>query len=296
MAIRIHLILSLQAAFLFPAAASELARTIDAGGGSSASASYQHSCSIGAIGGVSEASSPLNTRNRLGFTGQLFEIESLNLFPQSVALTETSSFRFFAAWLTGDGDTLATAPGELLWFSLGGPVAGISSAGIVFTRSVYQNTAATIAASGRGVVGYSSFMVLNSIPDNHGIYASDGIDDDWQVGFFGEGNPQGIANADPDGDSQNNRFEFSAGLHPRDAASRFSLSISTTPGQSTWKSLEFSPRFDTRDYQILRADSPAGPWQSISPALMFDQGPIRTVIDTAPPSQRAFYRIGIRKP
>ena len=296
MTIRILIRLSLQAGLLFQAAASDLARTIDAGGGVSASSSYENCCSIGAIGGISEAFSPLNTRNRHGFTGQLFEIESLNLSPQNVTLAETSSFRFFAEWRTSDGDTLATTPGELVWFSLGGPVAGLSSSGIIFTRSVYQNTAANVAASGRGQIGFCSFMVLNSIPDNHGIYASDGIDDGWQVGFFGEGNPQGTADADPDGDSQNNRFEFTAGLHPRDAASRFNLAISSTPGYPAWKSLEFTPRFDTRDYLIFRSDSPAGPWQSISPALLFDQGSVRTVIDTAPPTQRAFYRIGIRRP
>lgn len=54
---------------------------------------------------------------------------------------------------------------------------------------------------------------------------TDGIDDSWQVQYFGQPpNPLAAPNADADGTGQNNLFKFIAGLNPLDG-SRFTLSI-----------------------------------------------------------------------
>jgi hypothetical protein len=45
-------------------------------------------------------------------------------------------------------------------------------------------------------------------------YAGDGIDDTWQIHYFGHGNPNGLPLADPDGDGRNNLAEFLAGTDP----------------------------------------------------------------------------------
>ena len=42
----------------------------------------------------------------------------------------------------------------------------------------------------------------------------DGIDDRWQVDYFGQNNPQALAGANPDGDGLNNLGEWGFGLNP----------------------------------------------------------------------------------
>ena len=47
------------------------------------------------------------------------------------------------------------------------------------------------------------------------------MDDLWQVQTFGEENPNGQGDADPDGDGQVNRMEFLSGSLPTQAGSSF---------------------------------------------------------------------------
>ena len=69
---------------------------------------------------------------------------------------------------------------------------------------------ATASASLSGVTGSLDLTVINLLADNFGSYAGDGIDDDWQVSFFGLDNPNAAPNVDFDGDEQDNLFEFLA--------------------------------------------------------------------------------------
>ena len=56
--------------------------------------------------------------------------------------------------------------------------------------------------------------------------AGDGIDDAWQVQYFGlPPNANAGPLRDPDGDGRNNRDEWIAGLSPADPASVFKLRI-----------------------------------------------------------------------
>ncbi len=277
-------------------AETQISPTINSGGGVSASTSYQQTNAVGMIGGVSEISSPLPIRIRQGFPGLLAEITGLAISPTAAVTSESGIFQLTADWRTGDGGTMATAPGDLTWYVLGGPAAGVSSSGVVVIGTVYQDSAAIIGATGNGFTAFCNLTVLNTISDNHGTYAADNIDDAWQVDFFGEDNPDGTAGADPDGDGQNNFYEFTAGISPVNPASRFNLSLVPSTVRPEWKYLVFSPRFASRSYQILRADRPDGPWHPLPGGLQSDQGFQRTVIDTQAPQGRAFYRIGILRP
>ena len=58
--------------------------------------------------------------------------------------------------------------------------------------------------------------MLDTIADNFGSYASDGIGDDWQNQFFGLDNPDAGPSKDPDGDGDNNLYEYHARLLPND--------------------------------------------------------------------------------
>jgi hypothetical protein len=277
-------------------AQTQIPPTMSSGGGTSASTSYEQTSAVGMIGGVSNLSAPLPIRIRQGFPGLLFEIIGLVVSPTAATTNESGTFQLVSNWQTGDGGTMATEPGDLTWHVLGGPAAGVSSSGIVVIDTVYQDSSVVISATGNGFTAFSTLTVLDTIPDNHGTYAADQIDDAWQVGFFGEDNPLGAAGADPDGDGQNNFYEFTAGISPIDPASRFLLSLVPSAAHPEWRYLVFSPRFASRSYQILRSDRPDGPWHPLPGGLQSDQGFQRTVIDANPPQGRAFYRIGIVKP
>ena len=65
--------------------------------------------------------------------------------------------------------------------------------------------------------------ILDSLRDNFGLVAGDGIDDAWQFEFFDIDDndildPNEAANAapgaDPDSDSSSNFFEWATGFHP----------------------------------------------------------------------------------
>ena len=140
--------------------------------------------------------------------------------------------------------------------------------------------------------------MLDIHPDNYGSYAGDGLDDSWQFQYFGLNNPDAAPAKDPDGDGQNNKFEFAAGLVPTDPLSRFLLRIEPVPGFPNKKNLTFSPRFVTRTYTVLASTSlGAGTWVSLpgSPPTVDDDSQ-RTVTDIDATPGRKFYRVEIAKP
>ena len=75
-----------------------------------------------------------------------------------------------------------------------------------------------------GNTGTLALSVLNVNTDDLPGYLGDGIDDAWQVQYFGLNNPQAAPTVDADGTGQTNFFKHIAGLNPLDPNSRFSLS------------------------------------------------------------------------
>ena len=68
-------------------------------------------------------------------------------------------------------------------------------------------------------------------------------------------NPDASPSDDPDGDGQNNRFEYFADTQPNNAASLFRLSIARVPAQPTHKDIIFSPRHPHRQYEVQFGDN-----------------------------------------
>ena len=138
--------------------------------------------------------------------------------------------------------------------------------------------------------------MLNVQPDNFGSYAGDGLDDSWQNQYFGLNNPDAGPLKDPDGDGQDNRFEFTAGIVPTDAMSRFLLRIEPVAGQPAQKRLVFSPCFDGRTYNILTSTTLAtDSWSALTGGSVSDNGNERAVTD---PNASAVARssIGCKSP
>jgi len=73
--------------------------------------------------------------------------------------------------------------------------------------------------------------VVDVTADGHGACAGDGIEDDWQVYYFGEGNADAASGRDPDHDGRNNLAESLALTVPTEPCSFFDLRAMRTPGR-----------------------------------------------------------------
>lgn len=272
------------------------AESADRGGARSASAAYTHDGSAGGITGISSVAAPAETA-RHGYIGQLYEVTALQLAATPPSVNEGSTTQLSAAQLLDDNTTIVLPPASVAWSVLSGPLSGVSASGLATAAPVYQNTPATAQGLFAGMAGALNLTVVNTLPDNYAPFAGDGLPDDWQVQYFLLNPANAGPLLDPDGDGQNNRFEFIAGVIPTSAVSRFTLDIQTVPGQSAQKRLVFSPRLTDRTYTVQSVLNPsAGPWQGLTGATSSDAGNVRTVTDPNAAGLRKFYRVQIQKP
>ena len=100
--------------------------------------------------------------------------------------------------------------------------------------------------------------------------------------------------ADPDGDGQINIDEYAAGTNPKDAADRFRI-LSAMKNASTYAVTADGKA--SRTYVLERSQTlDAGPWTSVFTAgPLTANGPVE-LIDSAPPANKAFYRIRVTAP
>lgn len=271
--------------------------TFDTGGLRSSSAAYTHDGSLGGIGGIGvSAAEPLQTVKH-SYIGQLFDPSALALSASSTNVNEAATRQMAATLINDDATTQSLLPSQVSWSVLSGPIAGISSAGLLTAAVVYQDESALVRGNFRGSVGTLGFKVINTNTDDFGTYAGDGLEDAWQVQFFGKDNPDACPGCDPDGDAQNNRFEYTAGTVPVDAASKFRLEVSLVPGQPTKRDIVFSPRLSTRTYGVLSAPDLGGALFTTLPGTTFsDFGQTRTVRDNNAVDALRFYRVSIAFP
>ena len=267
------------------------AETVDGGGGRSASASYTNDGSSGGTGGVSTFAAPVETV-RHGYAGQLYEITALQLAATPATVNETATRQLSAVQLLDDSTTFPVTASAVAWSVQSGPLTSVSTSGIVTASTVFQDTTASVQGLFAGLSGTLNLTVVNSNPDNYGLFAGDGLPDDWQNQYFAASPANAAPAKDPDGDDQNNLFEFIAGLIPTSAVSRFQLDIQPVP-----RRLVFSPRLTDRTYTVQWTLNPAtGPWATLTGATTSDTGSVRTVTDPGATSPRKYYRVQIQKP
>jgi hypothetical protein len=272
------------------------AETADAGGLRATSANYTHDGSATAVGGLSSAAPPAQMVKH-GYLGQLFDITGLVINGAAPNVNETETLQLGAWYLLDDATYLTVAPELVTWQVVSGPIESISAVGIATAGSVYQDTAATVQGTLGAFIAPLDLTVLDSIADNFGSYAGDGIGDDWQVFYFGFDNPLAAPALDPDGDGQDNLFEFTAGLVPTDPFSLFRLWIECVPNQPAQKRLVFNPRFANRTYTVeYRMSLIAGDWAPLEGTSFTDNGNTRTLTDPNAVPAPKFYRVRITKP
>ncbi|MBN2505935.1 MAG: hypothetical protein JXQ71_04505 [Verrucomicrobia bacterium] len=268
---------------------------LDAGGRPAASANCAHEGSLGTLGSGRPARSAAYGLGH-GYVGQAREVVGLTLAGNPTHIAEASHSRLHPS-LVYDDATTAVIPGTMVaWTLLHGPCT-LSPAGDLATEAVFQTVPAAARADYHNHAAKLDFQVINSHPDNYGLYAADGIHDDWQVRYFGPDNPFAAPGQDPDGDRQNNAFEYVADLDPTQYASQFRVSLEFSPSWPTRKNVVFGPRWPTREYAVEMApDHPGTPFGPLLGATNQDVGSIRSVADWNATNAARFYRVRISMP
>jgi subtilisin-like proprotein convertase family protein len=123
-----------------------------------------------------------------------------------------------------------------------------------------------------------------------------GINDDWEVQYFGH---IGIdPNADTDGTGQDNLFKYVAGLDPTNPASVFIFQVAAVTNQNAQDDLLFNPLASGRTYTPqFNTDLVNGAWAPLTNYL----GPVTngnqvTITDTNAVEPNKFYRLDISFP
>lgn len=271
------------------------ADVLDAGGQSVTSADYRVDGSVGAIAGLATDAGSVTTV-KAGYAGQLLELVAVALTSTPVNVNEgaTSQLRSLAVM---DDATVSDLSTEIVWLCASPAVAGLDAGGLLTAGAVYTATLARVDGAYLGVTGTTWICVLDSNPDNYGIYAGDGIPDAWQVANFGTNNPDGLANADPFHTGQNNYFKYIAGLDPTNPASLFRLRIAPVPGYANRLNLVFAPRYASRTYIVeCRTNLLSGGFNALGGGSTSDSGDERTVTDLHADDPQRFYRVRITCP
>jgi hypothetical protein len=184
----------------------------DGGGLAGGSEDYQINLSTA----PGEAGSSSDYALRSGFSGQLLDAVEMRLADadSGISLDERASRQLGASLRYDDGTSAPLAAEWIAWSVQSGPLAGISSGGLVTAGSVYQNSSAVVRAAYQAFAESLAIQIVNIGNDDFGQYAGDGLPDLWQVGYFGEENENGGPSSDADSDGLSNFQEYAFGMNP----------------------------------------------------------------------------------
>jgi hypothetical protein len=299
--------------------------TLDGGGLLGTSALYTIDFSTTAGGAGTSAT----YTSRSGYVGQLSAPSELLLPASLTTVDEGGSLQLSGMLVYDDLRTSRLDPGSIIWSEQSGPLSSIGDSGLLTADMVFQDSPAVVNGSYQNFTDSLNLTVLDTWTDNFGSYASDGIDDDWQVHYFGlplttttttaaaataaaaspdggqasssDGGQPSSSDAgplaDPDFDGQNNLFEFTAGVVPNDPQSVFRLNLESVKGQPGRNQLVFSPRWSDRNYRILSSSTmQADSWTPVTADSVRDDGDRRIITDAGALEPQKFYRVEITKP
>jgi uncharacterized protein (TIGR02145 family) len=166
----------------------------------------------------------------------------------------------------------------------------VTASGTVDTNTVGTHTITYTATDAAGNIGTATrtVTVVETTADPY---------DTWASSFGLNPATDGAPTADPDGDGQNNLFEFTAGVEPNDALSRFHWRVEEDPDTPGQNRIVFSPRFGDRTYNVETSTTlQASDWIDFTGGSVNDDGDERTLIDPDTSDARKFYRLKIVKP
>ncbi len=246
------------------------------------------------IGGIGGSASVATFAARNDVAGQLTDVQSVVVTASPTTVNEGSTRQLAATATFTDGTVLPLATTNATWSVSSGQLTSVSSAGLATAATVYQDTNGVARADYLGQFGTLTLTVLNVNSDDFGSYAGDGIDDAWQVQYFGIGNANGAATADPDGDGQNNLLEYLAGTNPTSASSAFTLGVSGSAAQRT---ITFAPVTAGRTYTLeFTTNLTTRVFGTLTGGTTVDTGSTRSVTDSSTTNSARYYRVKISLP
>ena len=267
---------------------------VDSGGGITSSTDYRNDSGADASGSLSLST---DYAAKAGYPFQLYDITGLVLNAAAPTVNEGATVQLAAWQLLDDATYLAVNGSSVMWSVSSGPVAGIGANGLATAQVVYADSPATLQGALGGFTGSLSLAVSNIGADDFGTYASDGMDDAWQVQHFGLDNPNAAPSVDFSHTGQTNLFKYIAGLNPTDPNSRFTVVLAPVAGQPQPKAVIFGPLATGRTYTVrYKTDLNASEWLPLTGATFADDDQQRTVIDPAATDTSKFYRVEITKP
>jgi hypothetical protein len=274
------------------------ADTLDSGGKHTASSNYSCDGSTGLVAGISSVATPVEVA-KTGYIGQLYEFASLQVSATPGTVDERATRQLAATAVMDDATTLTLVPDQVAWSESSAALTGISSGGLVTAASVYQNEIATVNGTCQSVTDTDGFnlTVVNITDDDFGTYAADGIDDDWQVGYFGQPpNANAAPTADPDADQQDNEFEFLSGFSPTDPLAFFKLTMTAVNRVAGTADLQLNRVIPDRTYTLKSSPDLVTAFAFVGtlPAVEEPETDV-TIRDTTASGARNFYIIEIGK-
>lgn len=263
---------------------------MDAGGGESSAGPYRQQASAGGLPGIATASGTSIAME--GFAAELWRAQALRI-EVTTQQSEASVFQLGCGLELDDRSLLRVSPALFDWSTVSGPIEQISTSGQASAGHVYRDTLAIVRASLGPLSATRPLTIRDVFTDDFSLYAGDGIDDLWQVNYFGVDNPEGAADADPLGTGQDNLFKFTAGLDPKDPKARFSVSLVTTP-PNRGMGLIVGPCFADRTY-TLESSLDLLHWNPEEAAVKVGTDGTRAYYDSATDSGKKFYRVVITR-
>jgi hypothetical protein len=243
-----------------------------AGGGQvSAGGTIVAETSIGnAIGGGVSNLTTGGVQLKNNYIGQLYDVTAIEVDAAPTTINEGGTRQLTTTVELDDATFLALEPDAFTW-AFGAAIASINpSTGIATAAPVFENTATAVSAAYAGVTSPDlSLVVLDIDPDNYLSYGADGLDDLWQIGFYGvPPNAEAAPGFDKDFDGDNNTKEFLFGTSPLDGNDFFQL---TVLGYSAPETVDFVGNIfiPSRTYTLMAATDletyvPAGSAFSVS--------------------------------
>lgn len=263
----------------------------DAGGGRSTGGAITNDAALGGIGGVHDDAP--GTISRPGFAGQLYDAVRLTVQPSPAEVAENSTRSFTAVAVCEDATTVPIT--SVLWDHGGSPFFTVSPAGVVTASAVPADMSETLGLRSGEIGGTVPLTIYDSDLDNYGPFAGDGLSDAWQWAYFANNPASGAPGSDPDGDGQDNAFEFLAGTTPLDGSSFLRLRIEAVPGNPNSRRLFFGPWRPDRSYQWQFSLDLRTPWQPLLDAPV-SLGPNNEgeATDAVADAASKFYRLRIQ--
>ena len=268
--------------------AASAAAALDSGGKRVSSARYCIDGSLGSLGGIVAAVSP-QVIARYGYVGQLCDLQSIVISASTTTVEEAGTSQLSVQAIFDDSTFLSLPTTGIAWRVVSGPIASINACGLVTASNVYQDTAATVRADYQSIFNMFPLTVINVGTDDFGLYAHDGIDDAWQVRYFGLNNPQAGPSSDSDGDGVRNEDEYIADTNPTNALSFFHiLSLSNAVGFAV-----YFPSITNQSYTLLYASNlTTGGWGKVPSQTTIRMGEgLQGLLDSSPLASQRFYRI-----